>query len=538
MNELLHHWVSDQAERRPDATAIMMEDVRVTYGELEAQSNRLAHMLRSIGCQRGDRVAFAMPKSILALVSQIGILKAGCAYVPLDPSGPAPRLAKIVDACDLRCVLTSDAAANLLKETLAIATTAERPRVGWMDGIRQDLEMTDIATDFKVGDLEAMPSSRPEMQIGEDDLAHILFTSGSTGVPKGVVITHRNVVSFVKWTVDYFGITAEDRNSGHAPLHFDLSTFDIFGTFAAGATLYPVPPRTNLLPNKLAEFMREHQLTQWFSTPSPLNLMAKNDLVAENDFPELKRLMWCGEVFPTPNLRHWMGKLPKVRFTNLYGPTEATIASSYHTLTARPETDETPVPIGRPCGGEDLLVLDKEMKPTPVSEIGDLYIAGAGLSPGYWRDAEKTAGVFIETGATDGPSRLYRTGDLAYFGEDGLVYFVGRADTQVKSRGHRIELGEVETAASALGITSAVAIVSYESGGAEGAVICCAYARQEGQDVTPAELRRRLSERLPGYMLPTRWREYSALPLNANGKYDRVALRKDFQEEEQARRTR
>ena len=210
-----------------------------------------------------------------------------------------------------------------------------------------------------------------------------------------MVITHSNVIAFVTWALKHFGIDHTDRFSGHTPFHFDLSTFDIFGTFAAGAELHLVPPGVAQVPPKLVEFIRNSQLTQWFSVPSVLNYIAKFNALRQGDFPSLRRVLWCGEVLPTPALTYWMKHLPHVRFTNLYGPTEATIASSYYDVPACPQNPQEQIPIGRACGGEELLVLDDDLDPVLPDHIGHLYIGGVGLSPGYWRDEEKTARAFI-----------------------------------------------------------------------------------------------------------------------------------------------
>jgi len=257
--------------------------------------------------------------------------------------------------------------------------------------------------------------------------------------------------------------------------------------------------------------------------------MAKFDVVQFNDFPALRRLLWCGEVFPTPALRHLMARLPHVAFTNLYGPTETTIASSYYTVPACPEDDSTPIPIGTPCEGEELLVLDQALRPVPPGAVGDLYIRGVGLSPGYWRDLEKTRAAFIPHPTSPDPAdRLYRTGDLAKIGADGLVYFLGRADSQIKSRGYRIELGEIETALNSMSFLQECAVVAIPTDGFEVTVIGCAYVPRPAVAVTPARIRKELANVLPAPMLPSRWIAFERLPRNANGKFDRRQLQEAF----------
>ena len=534
MVSVLHQLVTKQAENQADRAAIIQNQERITYSQLEEGSNRLARLLKEIGCRRGDRVCFLMPKSPTAILCQIAILKADCAYVPMDSSSPAERLAKIVESCEPRVILVAGSVAKLLDDLLGCVSLNEKPIIGWPSVGRDESNKSEgrhFKSQFSRDDLSSFSSEPLEFQNTSEDIAHILFTSGSTGTPKGVMIKHSNVLTYIDWALKYFGTVSNDRVSGHPPLHFDLSTYDIFHTFLAGATLFPVPAELNLLPHKICDFIRTNELTQWFSVPSLLTFMAKQDVVRQNDFPILKRLLWCGEVFPTPGLRYWMQRLPHVQFTNLYGPTEATIASSYYTVPACPKDDSEQIPIGTPCDGEELLILNEEMKPCSVDEIGNLYIRGIGLSPGYWRDTEKTASVFVEN-PNDPNDRIYRTGDLAKWGEDGLVYFIGRADSQIKSRGYRIELGEIETALNALHMTQDCAVVAIESGGFEGAVICCAFVPLDGVEATPATLRTEVSKKIPSYMIPQRWMRLDKMPLNVNGKYDRRELKERFQEPE------
>jgi amino acid adenylation domain-containing protein len=522
MTELLQNSVSIQAQRRPDAVALVMQGRTLTYGQLDEITNRLARLLKAAGCIKGDRVCFAIPKSPEAIIAILGILKADCIHVPIDTASPAPRVAKVVRASEPRYILGAEASINLLEDLFSQEEFRNSTGVGWM-GTAPDCR--NFVPRFVGNDISSYSGEPLAYENGSHDPAHLLFTSGSTGEPKGVVITHANVTHFVQWATRYFGMAQDDRVSGHPPLHFDLSTFDIFGAFAVGAQLHLVPPELSLLPNKLADFIRDSELTQWFSVPSVLNYMARFDVVQFNDFPALKRLLWCGEVLPTPALIYWMQRLPRVSFTNLYGPTETTIASSYHTVLRCPTDSRQPIPIGTACEGEELLVLDSKLQPVPPGEVGDLYIRGAGLSPGYWRDVEKTNTAFVSYGAND---RIYHTGDRARIGDDGLVYFVGRADTQIKSRGYRIELGEIEVALNTLKELKECAVVAIPTDGFETNLIACAYVLQDRFEMSKSEIRNRLSKVLPPYMLPSRWVRFMQLPKNASGKIDRPEIAKAF----------
>ncbi|HYT15174.1 MAG TPA: amino acid adenylation domain-containing protein [Burkholderiales bacterium] len=525
MKMLLQEGVTAQAQARPEAIALVFKNTRLTYGALEEASNRLAHLLKEAGCRRGDRVGLLMPKMPAAIVAMLAALKADAIYVPMDPASPAARQARVLEVSDCRCILAAGPVGQSLRDAVAAATLRECPIIGWLD---EDVP-PDTDPVFTLRDLAAYPDAPPAYANTDGDVAHILFTSGSTGIPKGVMITHASVAHFTRWARAFFGTAPTDRISQHPPLHFDLSTFDIFGTLSAGAELHLVPAELNLLPPKLAQFIREARLVQWFSVPSVLNMMAKFDVVAPGDFPDLRRLLWCGEAIPTPTLIHWMRRLPHVRFTNLYGPTEATIASSYYTVPRCPASEQESIPIGRACDGEELLVLDGQLRPVAPGEIGDLYIRGVGLSPGYWRDPEKTRGVFLPYPGGAGPlDRIYKTGDLARRGADGLFYFLGRADTQIKTRGYRIELGEIEAALHSLPGLRESAVVAIRSEGFEGWQICCAYVPAPDCGVSAQSLRRNLAALLPGYMLPSRWMRHDVLPKNANGKIDRPRLRNAF----------
>jgi amino acid adenylation domain-containing protein len=500
------------SESHPGETAVVMRSERLTYEQLECMSNQMARLLIERGVQAGDRVCLLQPKAPAAIVSMLATLKAGGVYVPLDISSPAPRVQSILTSAEPRVVLACAASAGLVG---SLELDAE---LGSVAGMLEDAAFgPDAPAGFDDGPLPA--------RTGVDDPAHILFTSGSTGTPKGVIITHAMVGAFLDWALAYFGHRPGDRVSGHPPLHFDLSTFDIYGALSSGSELHLVPPDT-LLPRDLARFIREAELTQWFSVPSTFAYMMRGNAIEDGDFPSLTRIIWCGEVLAPAVLLHWMTRVPLPSYTNLYGPTEATIASTFHTVTAPPQDATAPIPIGTPCSGEDVVVLDEQLGPVETGEIGELCIEGKGLSPGYWRDPETTVAAFVVDPRTG--RRLYRTGDLGRSDQAGVLHYVGRVDSQIKSRGYRIELGEIETALSAVNGIAECAVVAVPSEGFEGTVICSAWASRADAKLDSRKLRRALAGLLPPYMLPSRWLQFEELPKNVSGKIDRRLLKEKF----------
>jgi amino acid adenylation domain-containing protein len=523
MTELLGDWLRAQAERRPDATALVAGSERRSFGDLDRETNQMARLLREGGCGPGDRVAILGPKGLATVVGLLACAKSGCVYVPVDFESPAPRAAKILDRCLPRWLWTDPAAAKR-----AVELRRELPDANFqVASLGAAFEEPGVRCVASADDARSLPAAEIDASRRRDDVAHLLFTSGSTGVPKGVMITHANVIAFIEWAVSHFGMGPDDRHSFHPPLHFDLSTLDLYAALASGAELHFLPPGVGLLPGKLIEWVGDSRLTQWFSVPSVLNYVAAHGGLSGGALSELRRVLWCGEVLPTPTLIHWMERLPHVRFTNLYGPTETTIASTFFDVPEIPREPRTPVPIGTPCTGEEALVLGEDQSPCPPGQVGELYIGGVGLSPGYWEDPAKTAEAFIEDPRQPG-SRLYRTGDLASADEQGLLHFVGRADSQVKSRGYRIELGEIEAALQTLAELRESAVVAIHSGEFEGMALCCAYSVRPGAETSDARLRRSLARLLPSYMLPARWLALEQLPKNANGKIDRPTLKEWF----------
>lgn len=504
-----------------ERAAVVDGGVTLTYRELEERSRRIAEVLTAAGVGADDRVCLMVPKSADAIALVLGVLKAGAVYVPLDCGSPSARLASMIRTCAPCWVVVDRARKGLLAATLEDANRAPVLGVFQLDGPVGLMADTQFSRDRSAGSPEADDPAVP-------DLAYILFTSGSTGQPKGVPIPHVNVVGYVQWTNRHFHVKPTDRISAHAPLHFDMSVWDMFGTFAAGATLVLVPPEAGLTPTLTAEFIKRAELTQWYSVPSVLVGMAGRDVVKHGDFPTLERVIWGGEAFPVPALRYWMERLPQAVFTNVYGPTEATVNCTYYTVPAIPPESASNMPIGVPIPGRTLRILDDNGREVPSGEIGQLYVGGEGLSTGYLRDRVKTAASFVEMPAGSG-ERWYRTGDLALVDGDGIYHFHGRSDRQIKTRGYRVELDDVAAALNGLTQLEETAVVAIPVGGFEGMRICAAYVPAAGNDCSAADLKRALARELPAYMLPRRWMRFEKMPKNVSGKIDLARLKELFE---------
>ena len=386
MTALLHDYLLERAQDSAEDVAVVLGERRLSYGELERASNRLARQLVDIGCRRGDRIGLLTDKSPEAIVAVMASLKAGCAYVPLDVGSPAQRLERIVRSGQPAALLVGGPHAELGNELVA---RVPGPLIGALD--RPAAQRLQAPPAFTSEDAGAQSAEVLDRVGRPDDLAHILFTSGSTGTPKGVMITHANVCAFIDWAVPHFGIRRGERLSGHPPLHFDLSTFDVYGAMASGAELHLVPGNL-VLARQLADLITDHALTQWFGVPSAMTYMARFGGLPEAGFPSLERVLWCGEVLPASVLIQWMKRVPQARYANLYGPTEATIASTFHPVHVVPHDGGAAIAIGRPCGGEDVFVLGDEGQQLSAGEVGEIHIAGAG-SAGILARRGELAGV-------------------------------------------------------------------------------------------------------------------------------------------------
>ncbi len=525
MAYVLHQLLSESAERRPDAEAVRLLDQALTYGELEKLSNQLAHALIEIGVVSGDRIGIYLQKSPAAIVSIFGVLKTGACYVPVDANAPGPRLLEIARQCEFRALITSCTLSQKLRSI---------PREEWpMSAIFYVDKLPDVPAlaPQPLSFADILPSQSvtpPSVNVIGHDLAYILFTSGSTGTPKGVMLSHLNALTFVNWGFETFAITAQDRLSNHAPFNFDLSVFDIFVAVKAAAAISLVPEGLSVFPVQLSSFIQDQRITVWYSVPMVLSLLQSRGKLEERDLSALRLVLFAGEVFPTKHLRALMQKLPHPRYANLYGPTETNVCAYYEVEPIAPE-DSAPIPIGKACANTDLVAIDANgRKITSPGQEGLLYARGSIVMQGYYGRPKESAACFIRNPFAAGrEENLYCTGDWVTIDEKGNYLFVGRKDHMIKTRGYRVELGEIEAvivAHSAVEEAVVLAISDDEIGNTIGAIVTLS----DSHSVTSPELKRHCAEKLPPYMIPEEIEFRDSLPRTGNGKIDRQRLQREM----------
>lgn len=517
---ILQQLLTRSAQRYPEKMAVWARKRSLTYRELDERSTQLAHLLRQRGLKKGDRVGIFFPKCVESLVCMFGVLKAGGVYVPLDPQAPADRVGYIIENCGIRVLLTS----KERRGALTPETIASLEYCVMTDDSGSNGSGNKVVPWAMLGEFPKSPA--PPVTLTETDLAYILYTSGSTGRPKGVMLSHQNALTFVEWCAEKFQVRPEDRLSNHAPLHFDLSVFDVYNAMEAGATVYLVTEDLALFPTTLANFIEAQQITIWYSVPSALMLLLLHANMKAEKLPHLRIVLFAGEVFPMKYLRQLADLLPSVELFNLYGPTETNVCTYYHVERERLAGMEK-LPIGIACENTEVFAVnDQDQIVTAPGESGELYVRGPGVTYGYWADVEKTRKMVV-------PNRfqahfnenMYRTGDLVTLAEDGNYYFQGRRDSQIKSRGYRIELGDIESALlSHPGVREAAAIAIPDE--LVGNRIKAVVAAHEAQELKITELQQFCGTIIPKYMIPEQIEFLEALPKTSTGKIDRVSLAK------------
>lgn len=501
----LHQLLEDSARRFPDRTAIEDEAGQVlTYRELDNRASQLCSTLTRHGVGPGDRVGIWIPKSLDSVTGIFGVLKAGAAYVPVDPAAPPQRTAYIFGNCAVKAILVHKTLADSLRAAF--------------EG--QSLESLDeFGPDCLIlRGVSEGPAAPPEAR----NLAYILYTSGSTGKPKGVMLSHSAALSFVDWCSERFEPNENDRFSSHSPFHFDLSILDLYLSIKHGAAIVIIGEELGRTPATLAPFIAERRITCWYSTPSILRMLVQFGKMERFDYSPLRIVHFAGEVFPTKHLRELKTLWPKPRYFNLYGPTETNVCTYCDIPEVIPEDRTEPYPIGRVCSGDVASVRDENGKAVAYGEEGELWITGGSVMLGYWNLPEQNERAFVTD--ADG-MRWYRTGDLVRETEGGVYLFNGRRDRMVKRRSYRVELGEIEAALyrhPSIAEAAVVALPDEESGVLIKAFFACAGNTKK---LSLIELKQFCAKELPKYMIPDRFSALAELPKTSTDKIDYQTLK-------------
>ena len=506
----IHGLLTRSAMIAGDRAAAIDRGRTITYTELDAESNRLAHALKEHGVAPGDRVGLLIDKSLEALIGIYGILKAGATYVPLDDQAPIRRLGYIARDAEIRCLVSASSRAADWERL-----TAEGAPLQTVVAVGDGPERVRGLTTLPWSSLAKLPATALEVGQDPEALAYILYTSGSTGEPKGVMLSHRNGLAFVDWAAQEVGVRPEDRLSSHAPFHFDLSTFDLFAAAWAAATVVLVPREASIFPIQLAGFIREQLITVWYSVPSILTQLVLRGELDKDPLSALRAVIFAGEVFPIKYLSRLIELVPQARYFNFFGPTETNVCTGYEG--PRGEPLDEPLPIGRPIPGVQASVRSPDGTPATAGEPGELLVRGPTVMHGYWGDPDRSAATL----SYDGDERTYRTGDLVREQPDGMLQFLGRRDAQVKTRGYRVELGEIEAALNSLPFVVECAVVAIADDAITNRLRAFVVTREP---VTGAALAGACRALLPRYMIPDDFEFKPTLPKSSTGKVDRRQL--------------
>lgn len=513
----LYDLLEMSAHRSPQQTAVVEPGCKsINYADLSALSDRLRDRLWHIGVRPGDRVGFRLHKSIDSIATIFGILKVGAAYVPIDAESPHARCAFILNNCQVKCLIT------------------ER---GMEESIQRELQLLDFSPDVLSLDenseaplsdlLKSLQQSEPAKKVSSvrtafNDIAYILYTSGSTGNPKGVVLSHGNAASFVDWCSNVFQPTPEDRFSSHAPFHFDLSILDIYVSIKHGATLVLIGEELGKNPRQLAEVISNERITIWYSTPSILSLLANFGKLSKYDYSSLRLIFFAGEVFPIPQYLNLHSFWSKPHYFNLYGPTETNVCTYYEVPTSDAAiTQMRTFPIGKICPPNSAIVTDEQSRQVKTGEPGELLVTGPNVMQGYWNLPEQNSQAYY---IDDEDIKWYRTGDIVIEDPANGYQYVGRRDRMIKRRGYRVELGEIEVILQEhpdIREAAVVAVPDAEYGVLVNAFIGC----QPGRTLSKIDLKTYSAKNLPQYMIPDVFSLVDKLPRTSTDKVDYQTLK-------------
>ena len=509
MKKTITDYFDETVNRFPDRVAVTDRNRTVTYRELQAMAKNAAAAL----CRESlseKPIALLFPQGADLTVAMLAVLYTNHFYTVLDYDSPKERQTRILETLKPAAVLCGD-----LPESMREAYE--------QDGIR----LISLPKNSRMPDkaVEEILSRETTGMTGESP-AYALFTSGSTGMPKGVLVTHNNVIAYIRWFTECFGITEQTSFGAQTPLHFSMSVSDFFGSMFTGAAYHLIPKELFALPAHLVDYLNEKQINTVYWVPSALGIVFRWDLFRYGTPAFLRTVLFAGEAMPGKYLRYWREYLPEAAFANLFGPTETTDICTYYKVD-RDFADGDSIPIGGACENCELFVVDPETgKAAEKGQTGELYVKGPFVAKGYYRNSQKTDEAFVQHPFhNDYPDPVYKTGDLVRFNERGELLSLGRKDFQIKHMGYRIELGEIEAVFNAF--TERMMTVCLYEEDRDRLVLVYASDSERG-----SELSEYAAERLPIYMRPERYERMDGLPVNPNGKIDRKAIRRKLEEEE------
>jgi len=491
-------FLETSAAKFPEKEAFSDSKVSITYRELEAGAKAVGSFLLNLN-KRNRPVVVFLDKNTACVTAFMGVVYSGNFYVSVDIYMPVQRIQSILETLDPVAVITDQ---------------AHRAKVEKWKG---EIPMY-IMEEIKETPICQTALDQVRRRAIDTDPLYALFTSGSTGVPKGTVICHRSVIAYAQWVTETFDITHETIYGNQAPLYFSMSVLDFYSTLMSGATMHLIPAMYFSFPLRLLEYMQQKKVNTIYWVPSALGIVANMKALDRMELPELKKILFAGEVMPVKQLNVWRRHFPNALFANLYGPTEITDICTYYVVDREFEDHES-LPIGIPCANTDILIITEDGREAVDGEEGELCVRGTFLAHGYYNNWEKTEQVFVQNPLNPWyPELIYKTGDLVKKNERGEIIYLTRKDFQIKHMGYRIELGEIEAAVSAVETVQACACV-YDAQKDE---IVLFY---QGAEMTDREMIAAVRDKLPAYMHPNRIIHLQVMPHNANGKIDRVALK-------------
>ncbi|RZK13111.1 MAG: amino acid adenylation domain-containing protein [Flavobacterium sp.] len=512
---LLPEIIKNSANRYPDNIAFRYENDSLTFKELVRRSNQLARMLSELGVHRGDRVGIFLDPSLETAISVYGIMSAGAVFVPLDPNAPPARIAFVINDCGIRHIISGKKQSRSLNKVLE-----EDVSLKVVIGIDEKLPVKTVSWEEVA---QISPSQTFSVRMLEDDLAYIMYTSGTTGTPKGIMHSHRSGLAYAKLSMSVYDVRPTDILANHSPLHSDISTLGYFTMPLAGGTTVLIPESYKLIPASLSQLMEKERVTIWYSVPLALTQLLQRGTLEGRKIDSLRWVLFGGEPFPTKHLRSLMTLWNKAKFSNVYGPTEVN-QCTYMNLTELPEVD-APIPLGHVWNNTEVLIVDNNDVEVYDGEIGELLVRSATMMKGYWGKPGLTQKGFFKRGKFPNAEEVfYRTGDLVWRNKDGHLMFAGRKDRQIKIRGYRIELDEIESVLMSYSYIIETAVYYFKNEEQESSIEALVVLSEPG-GTTEENIKKYLAAKLPAYAVPGRIYFSETIPRTPAGKIDYKKLK-------------